>query len=186
MKPMLVLLACGVVGSAVLVAAEGPPAAVKQDAPASPEPGLGRGRGRGQWNDPRFVEDRKWFHFLLDNRATIRRTITRLDDGVETVTESDDPEVAAGIRTHVAAMHARVKEGRGIHLRDPLFRELFRHAEKIAIEITPTDKGVRVLETSDDPYVATLIRAHADVVSRFIENGHDEVRKDHAVPPRAD
>jgi len=42
-----------------------------------------------------------------------------------------------------------------------------------------------VSETSDDAYAAALIQAHADVVSLFIKNGHDEVRKNHAVPPRA-
>jgi hypothetical protein len=52
------------------------------------------------------------------------------------------------------------------------------------MEITDTEKGVRVVETSDDPYVASLIHSHADVVSQFIENGHEEVRKNHAVPPR--
>jgi len=146
--------------------------------------GFGRGRGRGQWDDPRFIEDRKWFHFLLANREKIKRTITRTENGVDTLTESDDPEVAEGIQTHVTAMHARVKEGRGIHMRDPLFREVFRHADKISMKIADTDKGVRVIEQSDDPYVASLIQAHADVVSLFIENGHEEVQKNHAIPPR--
>jgi hypothetical protein len=184
MKRMRVLLALTVMAVGVLAPAEEPPATVKQQEPEPARGGFGRGRGRGQWDDPRFIEDRKWFHFLLANRAKIRRTITRTDKGVDTVTESDDPEVAAGIQTHVAAMHARVKEGRGIHLRDPLFREVFRHADKISMEITDTGKGVRVVETSDDPYVASLMHAHADVVSLFIENGHEEVRKNHAVPTR--
>jgi hypothetical protein len=184
MKLFLALLAIRIGSGGLLVCAEEPPVAVKQEEPAPAQQGFGRGRGRGQRDDPRFIEDRKWFHFLLDNRAKIRRMITRTAKGVETVTESDDPDVAAGIQTHLAAMHARVKEGRGIHMRDPLFREVFRHADKISMEITNTDKGVRAIETSDDPYVASLIQAHADVVSLFIETGHDEVRKNHAVPPR--
>jgi len=184
MKPILVLLAICIGGDGVLVCAEEPPAAAKPEEPAPAQQGFGRGRGRGQWDDPRFIEDRKWFQFLLANRAKITRTITRTEKGVDTLTESDDPEVAAGIQIHVAAMHARVKEGRGIHMRDPLFREVFRHADKIAMEITNTDAGVRVIETSDDPYVASLIQAHADVVSKFIEHGHEEVHKNHEVPPR--
>jgi hypothetical protein len=186
MKRIRALMVLGIVGYGVLVCAEEPPAAVKQEELAPTQQGVGRGRGRGRWDDPRFVEDRKWFHFLLTNRAKIKRTITRTEKGVDTLTESDAPEVTAGIQTHVAAMHARVKEGRGIHMRDPLFREVFRHADKISMEITDTDKGVRVVETSDDPYVASLIQAHADVVSQFIENGYDEVQKNHAVPPQND
>jgi hypothetical protein len=184
MKSVLALLAIGISSGGMLVCAEEPPAAVKQEEPAPAQQGFGRGRGRGQWDDPRFIEDRKWFHFLLANREKIKRTINRTEEGVDTLTESDDPEVTAGIQMHVAAMHARVKEGRGIHMRDPLFREVFRHADKISMEITDTDKGVRVIETSDDPYVASLIQAHADVVSLFIQNGHEEVQKNHAVPPR--
>ena len=105
--------------------------------------------------------------------------------GVQTITESGIPDVASGIQTHVASMHTRVREQRGIHLRDPLFREVFQHADKISIEITNTDKGVHVTETSDDPHVVALVQAHADVVSRFIEHGHDEVRRNHAVPSQA-
>ena len=186
MKHAYVVVALVTAGVGVVVHAEEPPATVKQEEAAPVQQGFGRGPGRRQWDDPRFIEDRKWFHFLLDNRAKIKRTITRTDKGVDTVTESDDPEVAAGIQTHVAAMHARVKEGRGIHMRDPLFREVFRHADKISMEITDTDKGVRVVETSDDPYVASLIQAHADVVSQFIEIGYEEVRKNHAVPPHSE
>jgi hypothetical protein len=184
MKPTVVMFALGVAVVGRLVQAEEQPPAVTQEEPAPARQGSARGRVRGQWDDPRFNDDSKWFHFLVDNRAKIRRTIERLPNGVETVTKSDDPEVAAGIRTHVAAMHARVKEGRGIHLRDPLFREVFRHADKIRMEIADIEKGVLVTETSNDPYVVSLIQAHADVVSKFIENGHNEMRKDHAVPPR--
>ena len=146
---------------------------------------VGRGYGRGQWDDPRFIEDREDFHFLLVHRERIRRTVTRRPDGVDTLTESDDPDVAAGIQKHVHAMHARVSEGRGIHLRDPLFRAVFRHAPSVTMEVTDTDHGVRVLETSADPYVASLIRAHADVVSGFIANGHEEVRRNHQPPAQA-
>jgi uncharacterized protein len=145
-------------------------------------PGGGQGAGRGQWDDPRFIADREAYQFLLQHRDTIRRTITLRPDGVDTLTESDDPEAATRIQEHVAAMHERVKDGRGIHMRDPLFREVFRHHEQIVMEITNTEQGVRVLETSKDPHVAKLIKAHAEVVSKFIENGPAEVRRNHAVP----
>ena len=183
-KRALMAVAFGVTSSVALIHAEEPPSLVQEKQPPPARDGFARGGGRGQSHDPEFVEDRKWFHFLLDNRAKIRRTITRTDDGVNTLTESDDPEVAAGIQTHVVAMHARLKQGRGIHMRDPLFREVFRYADKITVEMTDTEKGVQVVEISDDPYVVSLIQSHAEVVSQFIKNGRDEVRKNHAVPPR--
>jgi hypothetical protein len=143
--------------------------------------GPGHGRG-GQWADPAFQQDREWFHFLLDNGSRIRRSITKRDDGVETVTESNDPNVASVIRKHVASMHERLKQGRPIRMRDPLFAALFANSAKITMQVKPTERGVRVIETSTEPHVARLIQAHAEVVSLFIANGRAEARKNHAAP----
>jgi hypothetical protein len=151
-------------------------------------PGYGRGRGAGRGrggpphSDPRFVADRDVFHFLLQHHDQIQRKVKNIDHGIETTTESKDPEVAANIQEHVHAMYDRVKDGRGIHMRDPLFRELFRHADKIEMKHENTDRGVRVTETSDDPYVARLIQGHAKVVSLFVKNGFSEAHVNHALP----
>ncbi len=59
-------------------------------------------------------QDQDVFHYLLEHHQSIRREVKNLPDGVETLTESDSPEVAAKIQEHVAAMHARVKTGRGL------------------------------------------------------------------------
>jgi len=150
-------------------------------------PGFGRGRGMGpggpgQGGDPQFIADRDVFHGLLANHEQIRRTVKNVENGVETVTESDNPEVAAKIQEHVRGMYERVKHIRPIHMRDPLFAEIFRHAEKIQMQHKNTEKGVSVVETSDDPYVAKLIQAHAAVVSLFVKNGFTEAHTNHAVP----
>jgi hypothetical protein len=39
-----------------------------------------------------------------------------------------------------------------------------------------------VIETSNDSHVTKLIQTHAEVVSKFIENGPAEVRRNHPVP----
>ena len=79
-------------------------------------------------------------------------------------------------------MKKRVEERRPIRMRDPLFAELFRHADKIQLKYEKTPKGVRVVETSQDAHVVALIQAHGGVVSLFVKNGFEEARKDHAVP----
>jgi hypothetical protein len=150
---------------------------------AQPGPPFGRGRGgRGQGGDAQFVADRDVFHFLLANHDQIRRQVTPRADGVETLTESDKPEIAAKIQEHVAAMHRRVVEVRPIHMRDPLFAEVFRHAGQIEMKFEKTKKGMKVVETSKDPYVAKLIQAHAQVVDGFVKNGFAEAQKNHEVP----
>jgi hypothetical protein len=124
------------------------------------------------------------FHSLLAHRDAIQRKVTKLPNGVETVTESDDPEVAKTIQRHVESMHKRLQEGRPIHMRDPLFAAVFADGQKITMKVESTKKGVRVTETSTDPYVAKLIQAHAEVVNLFVANGFAEVPVDHAVPRR--
>ncbi len=154
------------------------PASPRQDAATSSSPSV------GETSAERFEKDRELFHALLSRHDEIRRTVENLDDGVRTLTETDDPELAALIREHVTRMKSRVEEPAPIHLRDPLFAELFRHHDRIEMTIEATEKGVRVVERSDDPYVATLIRAHAAVVDAFVRVGQPEVRRNHEVPSR--
>ena len=153
--------------------------------PSMAQPGRGRG-GPNAGHDERHDEDRDVFHFLLTNHKKIRRTVKQLPNGVETLTESDDRELASKIKEHVRWMQYRVEETRPIRLRDPLFAELFRHTDRITMEREETAKGVRVTETSDDPFVAKLIKVHAEAVSGFVNRGFAEAMKNHAVPEKGE
>jgi hypothetical protein len=148
---------------------------------AQPPQGRGMGHGRGMMMDDSQKADMEVFHQLFDHRTEIRREITSLRDGVDTLTESDNPKVTELLQRHLDSMVARVHEARPIHQRDPLFREIFANSQKIRMDVTRTPKGVRVIETSDDPYVAKLIKQHADVIGLFIQNGRSEAMKDHPV-----
>ncbi len=136
----------------------------------------------GQGKDATFATDRDTFHFLLENHKAIKRNVKKLDNGVETVTESDKPEVAKKIQEHVPAMYERLKSGNGVRYWDPLFAEAFKHGKKMKLEITNTAKGVKVIETSDNADVVKIIQAHAEVVSQFVKNGFDEAHKEHPIP----
>ncbi len=144
----------------------------------------GPGAQRGMGGDSAHQEDMALFHFLLEHREEIRRSVQELPDGVETLTESEDPEIVGKLREHVRSMYSRLDEGRPIHTRDPLFAEIFRYADKIEMTMEDTERGLRVRESSADPYVAKLIKSHAEVVSRFLANGHAEMQKSHPVPER--
>ena len=147
-------------------------------------PGRGFRHGHGHGHDERHDEDRNDFHFLLSHHEKISRNVTQLTDGVATLTESEIPEIADRIKKHVKWMKYRVEETKPIRMRDPLFVELFRNTDKIKMKVVETKKGVRVTETSDDPYVAKLIKAHAKAVSGFVKVGFAEARKNHAVPSK--
>lgn len=141
-----------------------------------------RGRGMHGMSGGEQGADMQLFHQLFAHRAEIVRHVSVRPDGVETLTESTNPEVTRILQAHVDSMVARVKEARPIHRRDPLFREIFRNADKIHVQVERTEHGLRVVETSDDAYVAKLIQAHADVVNGFIANGRAEMMKNHPVP----
>lgn len=138
----------------------------------------GQGMGRGNQQDMATI------HGLLGNNTKITRTVTKLKNGVQTLTESNDPVVAAMIHEHAAAMRARLKEGRPIRMWDPLFVELFANASKISLALTNTQRGVKVVETSDDPYVVTLIQWHAEGVNGFVKEGMAGMHKEHPAPPK--
>lgn len=144
--------------------------------------GRGPGGGPGHVRDDRHDEDHEVFQFLLTNHKKINRKVTELPNGVETLTESDEPEIAAKIQEHVTWMEYRIKKTNPIRMRDPLFAELFRHTDKITMKHEDTTKGVRVIETSKDAHVVKLIQAHAKVVSGFVNRGFAEAMKNHSVP----
>lgn len=142
-----------------------------------------RGRG-GMMGDAGHAADMGLIHELLDNGSKVTRQVTVRSDGVETLTESTDPALAKAIQAHVLSMYRRVTEQRPIHGRDPLFRAIFAHASQIVMAHELTPRGIRVTETSTDPYVVKLIQAHAEVLNAFIKNGRAEAMKNHEVPPR--
>lgn len=141
-----------------------------------------QGRGHMMMGDPAQMGDMQLIHELLDNGAKVRRTVTVRADGVETLTESDDPAIAKAIQAHVASMYGSVNGERPIHVRDPLFRAVFEHASQITLAHELTPSGIKVVETSTDPHVVKLIQAHAEVLNQFIKNGHTEAMKNHEVP----
>ena len=133
--------------------------------------GMGPGGGHGG--------DMTGIHALFARRDQMRRTVTPIPEGVRATTESDDPAVVAQLREHVQSMYARLKEGRPINARDPLFAAIFENADKIQVQMEDTPKGITVTETSADPKVVALVRRHAEVVSLFIANGMQEMMRSH-------
>ncbi len=153
----------------------------------SPTQGQGSGmmmRGGGPGAMGGMREDMMTLHALFDGRDKIKRTVKDLPKGAETVTESDDTDIASLLQKHVPAMEGRVLSNEPLPpMRfHPLFQELIKNAEKIDFDYEETDHGVKVVYTSDDPYVVLLIQEHAKLVSRFIKNGMQEIHKPYKIP----
>src|SRR6266545_1671638 len=110
---------------------------------------------------------------LFFNHDRIKRTVTNLPDGIRTVTESDDPQVAATIKKHVADMGQRVEEGRdpGLPIETPALHAIFRNKDKIKSTYEVTEKGVVVVQTSTDPTTVKALQDHAAEVSELAQRG---------------
>jgi hypothetical protein len=129
-------------------------------------------------------EDMTTLHAMFAVRDKIRRTITNLPDGAEAVTKSDDEQITGLLQQHVPAMESRVLKENPLPPMTfhPIFIELIKHSDDYALTYEETDKGMKVKYTADDPYVVMLVQEHAQLVSRFIKNGMEEIHKPYTLP----
>lgn len=116
-------------------------------------------------------------HDLLANNTKIRRTVTNLADGIRTVTESDDPQVAQSIKAHVASMSQRLQDGREFNIFSDTLPVLFQNQDKIVSKVEPTDKGMVVTRTSTDAKVVAAIQGHAGEVTELVQDGMFAMRR---------
>jgi hypothetical protein len=126
---------------------------------------------RMQNADPAFADDMFLVRDMIHGHERIKRSVTNLPDGIRTVTESDDPQVAQTIKAHVASMEQRLNEGRIFNLFSPTLPVLFANKDRIKTQVEATDTGVVVTQTSSDAAVVAALQAHAVEVSELAREG---------------
>ncbi|MCK9188153.1 hypothetical protein [Acidithiobacillus sp.] len=130
----------------------------------------------------RHQHDQEVFHTLLRHHDQIQRELTRLSNGIRSLTSSTNPEIVRLLHDHVPAMHHRLEENFGLRFWDPAFPEIFTQREKVRMEVTLVPNGVLVEETSEDPNVVTLVQAHGTVVSLFVQRGFAQAQEVSPLP----
>lgn len=110
---------------------------------------------------------------MFANFERITRQVTFLPNGIRTVTFTEDKDLMAVLESHVAGMIARVNEGRDpkIFIQSPTLDILFERGDRIETEIETTDRGIVVVQTSDDPEVVAALHKHAGEVSELVDRG---------------
>lgn len=116
-------------------------------------------------------------HDLLFNNTKIKRTVTKLPDGIRTVTESDDPQVAQSIKAHVASMSQRLEDGREFNIFSKTLPVLFENRDKIRSKVEVTEKGAVVTRTSTDTRVVAALQGHAGEVTELVQDGMAAMRR---------
>jgi hypothetical protein len=121
--------------------------------------------------DAAFQSDMQLVHEMLTGHDKIKRSVENLSDGIRTVTESDDPQVAQALKAHVASMEQRLKDGRLFNLFSSTLPVLFDNKDKITTKVQMTEKGAAVTQTSTDAKVVAALQAHAAEVSELARDG---------------
>ncbi len=142
--------------------------------------GQGNGRGMGSAGGHGVMHKAM---MLVHGRAAIERTVEEIDGGVLTETiVVGDPALRQTLLDHVSEVTALLEGGGRMRNWDPLFSEIFDHYDEIQIVTEEIENGLRVTETSPNPEVAKLIRAHAYKVNEFLARGHDAVHEATPLP----
>jgi hypothetical protein len=127
--------------------------------------------------DAGSAADMNLVHDLLFNNTKIKRSVTKLPDGIRTVTESDDPQVAQALKAHVASMSQRLQDGREFNIFSNTLPVLFDNRDKIVSKVETTEKGTVVTRTSTDAKVVAALQGHAAEVTELVQDGMVAMRR---------
>lgn len=122
---------------------------------------------------------------MFANHTSLTRTVENLPNGIRTLTESTDPALRDALVSHVIGMIDRVDQGRDpqIPIQSPTLDILFRNAALIVTEMDPTDHGIIIIQTSDDPETVAALQKHAaevsDLAARGIDAAHESMMQRH-------
>jgi CubicO group peptidase (beta-lactamase class C family) len=137
----------------------------------SPTPGFRRTNGPGGGMMGMSAADMQLYMQMFARHNDISRTVEEIPGGVRTTTESNSPDLAAQLQTHVSGMYNRLGQGSEVTCMSQSLPTLFRNAGGYRRQLTVTPTGVIAEETADDPNLVQAIREHAQEVSGFVRDG---------------
>ena len=135
---------------------------------------------QGKDTTPKEVDDLKT---IFQNHKKISRTVKNIKNGIETLTVSEDEKIRQSVVSHVSMMVTRMQQGKNpeVIIQSPTLTELFKYYKKINTEIELVNKGIKVIQTSNDPKVINLLQKHAaeinDMVKRGMRSVHERMMK---------
>lgn len=118
---------------------------------------------------------------LFNNFEKLTRSVEMLPNGIKTITETDDQQLAAALIGHAVGMINRVAEQRDpeIPIQSPTLSPIFLGGKSIETTIETTEKGILVIQTSTDRQVVKALQKHAlevsDLAARGMEAVHEQM-----------
>jgi hypothetical protein len=156
-------------GLAIGYALRDPPGSASRPVPAAGHPASPGTPGSMMGNVTQA--DMSRYMDLFSRHAQLHRAVQLIPGGVRTITEADDPDLAAELQAHVAGMYAHLDEGAEVSCMSGSLPVLFRNSRRYRRSLTNTARGVAVAETSGDPRITAAIRSHAAEVTGFVDDG---------------
>jgi len=116
---------------------------------------------------------------IFKNHKQITRTVENISNGITTTTETTDDKLRDALVRHVVAMVARLEEKRDpkIIIQSPTLDKLFAESDAIQTNITMTELGIVVTQTSTNPIVVKTLQTHAAEVSDMARRGMEAVHE---------
>jgi hypothetical protein len=129
---------------------------------------------------------RDTIHALFNQHDAVKRTVTLTETGYTALTESDNADVAAALKSHARQMSERLESGLRVRAWDPAFTEYARHYRDLEHRYEETTRGIRAVVSGKTPAAIKAAQAHAAVVSAFVASGWAEHDKTHPVTAPAE
>ena len=116
---------------------------------------------------------------IFKNHKQITRTVENISNGITTTTETTDDKLRDALVSHVVTMVARLEEKRNpkIIIQSPTLDKLFAESDAIQTNITMTELGIVVTQTSTNPIVVKTLQTHAAEVSNMANRGMEAVHE---------
>jgi hypothetical protein len=116
---------------------------------------------------------------IFKNHKQITRTVENISNGITTTTETTDDKLRDALVSHVVAMVARLEEKRDpkIIIQSPTLDKLFAESDAIKTNITMTELGIVVTQTSTNQIVVKALQTHAGEVSDMARRGMEAVHE---------
>lgn len=116
---------------------------------------------------------------LFRNFTLIEREVINLENGIYTITVTNDPDTYNALVSHVTGMIARVEaqDDPQVIIQSPTLDVFFMRGAEIETEIEVTANGIAVIQTSNDPELVASLQRHAAEVSDMVDRGMHAVHE---------
>ncbi len=134
---------------------------------------------QGRMAGPLPAEQQENIRRLAAAHARIVREVVLTDTGYEATTTAREEDLTRMLRSHVDYMKRRMASGARVRRWDPAFEEMFQHHRDLRVTVEDVEGGLKVVVAGTTPEAVAVARNHAAIVSGFVREGPEAVRRPH-------